>query len=286
MSKKRKTITDYLNDLTTRLIFDKYKLVALNAFEWDGLPDTVPERHLENVLFNEGKVLFFEDPQAGIMALPCHGTGGVNLYGEHVRYTAHGFNYHREFDLEHAVLVENNKLRAATRDYIIFYAAKLAEIERTADVNLKSNKTPVIVACDDKDVLSFKRLLAEVDGNLPAIYADRALNVDALTVLDLKARFICPDLHAYKKDIENELLTFLGQNNTPFEKKERLITDEATSNNGLIASFAELQLEARQRACDRINELFGLSVTVKRRVETVENSAPTVENSGGGDDNV
>ena len=73
-----------------------------------------------------------------------------------------------------------------------------------------------------------------------------------------------------------QLLTFLGQNNTPVDKKERLITDEAESNNQLIQSFADLQLEARKKACEEINAMFGLNVSVKRR-EPVEKPVETVE---------
>ncbi len=147
------------------------------------------------------------------------------------------------------------------------------------DVNIKSSKTPIIVLCDDKDVLSFKRLISDVDGNVPAIYADKSLNPDSIKALDTKAKFIGNEVMTYKKSVENELLTFLGKNNANTDKRERLITDEANSNNQLIESFLELQLEARERACKEINERYGLNVTVSRRdgviniggVENVEN---------------
>ena len=79
----------------------------------------------------------------------------------------------------------------------------------------------------------------------------------------------------YKRAVESDLLTFLGQNNTPVDKKERVLNAEANANNGLIESFAQLQEEARQRAVEAINEKYGLSISVKRRVvnkpvETVE----------------
>jgi hypothetical protein len=86
----------------------------------------------------------------------------------------------------------------------------------------------------------------------------------------------------YKRSVESDLLTFLGQNNTPVDKKERLITDEATANNQLIQSFSELQLEAREQACKAINEKWGLNISVKPR-NTVENVVDNVENGGAED---
>lgn len=277
MARKRANLTDLLNDLTFRTIHDKYKMIAMNAFEWDGLPDGIQERHIERELYDHGKAIFFRDPRMSYMCLECHHTGQVNIYGDPTHYIAHGFNYHEIYSSDDCVVIENNKLRLPTDPFILFYVNKLTEAERTMDVNIKANKTPVIFACDDKDVLTFKALFSQVDGNVPAIFADRGLNLDSIQAFQTGVKFLGNDLMDYKRSIESELLTFLGVNNSPIDKKERLITDEANSNNQLIESFCDLQLEARQRACDSINELYGLNVTVKKRERPVENSVETGE---------
>lgn len=279
MARKRANLTDLLNDLTFKTIYNKYKLIAMNAFEWEGLPAGILPRHIERELFSKGKAIFFKAPRMSYMCLACSESGEVDPYGDPLRYTAHGFNYHHTFERDECVIIENNLLRLSTEQFIMFYVNKLTEAERTMDVNIKANKTPVVVLCDDKDVLSFKRIFQMVDGNTPAVFADRSISLDNMQALDLKAKFLGNELMDYKKSVENELLTFLGKNNIPAEKKERLITDEANSNNQLIESFFELQFEARRRACDEINEKFGLNVSVKRRESLVENSVETVENS-------
>ena len=47
------------------------------------------------------------------------------------------------------------------------------------------------------------------------------------------------------------------------DKKERLITDEANSNNELINLNLQSYLAPRLHACDQFNELFGLKGTDK-----------------------
>ena len=47
------------------------------------------------------------------------------------------------------------------------------------------------------------------------------------------------------------------------EKKERLITDEANSNNELINLNLQSYFAPRQKACKQFNELFGLTGTDK-----------------------
>ncbi len=277
MARKRTNLTDLLNDLTFRCLYDKFKLVSMNAFKWEGLPDGILERHVEGQLFRHGQAIFYRKPDHGFMCLEAQNGGPVNVYGDPLFYNACGFGVHDRVDADKCVIIENNMLRLSTHDFVMFYVNKLAEAERTMDVNVKANKTPVIVLCDSNDVLSFKRLFQQVDGNVPAIFADKALNADAVQALDMKAKFLGNELMDYKHSIESELLTFLGINNPAVDKKERLITDEANSNNELIQSFFELQMESRKRACEAINEMFGLSVSVEAR-QPVEKPVEGVEN--------
>lgn len=272
MARKRANLDDLLNDLTFKALHDKFRLIAVNAFEWSGLPDGMEERHIENVLYQHGKAAFFQAPQMGFMCLECHTNGRQNVYGDPTGYVAQGVGYTHDMSAEDCVIIENNKLRLPTRPFVFFYCNKLAEAERTMDVNIKSCKTPVIFACDDKDVLTFKRIFQQVDGNTPAIFADRGLNLDSFTSFQTGVKFMGKELQDYANAVENKLLTFLGMNNTPVDKKERLITDEANANNQLIESFAQLQLEARQRACEEINQKYGLSISVKRRESEVQDA--------------
>ena len=265
MARKRATLTDLLNDLTYKTIFDKFKMVAVNMFEWSGLPDGIEEKYIEELLFNHGQAIFFRDPAMSYMCLKADNGAELNVYGEPLGWWATGFNYHKYYHTDDCVIISNNKLRIPTINFIMFYANKLTEAERTMDVNVKACKTPYIFACDDKDVLSFKQIFAKVDGNEPAIFSDRGLNLDSMQVFQTGVKFLGNELQDYKHTVENELLTFLGVNNTPVDKKERLITDEAEANDELIQSFAEIQLEAREKACEEINKMFKLNVSVKRR---------------------
>lgn len=277
MARKRATLTDLLNDLTFRVLFDKYKMLACSAFEWEGLPDDIEERHIERELFDHGKAVFFRDDEKSFMCLEVNDTGKVNVYGDPLYYRAVGMKYQKLLKADKCVIVENNMFRLNTYNFLLFYVNKLTEAERTMDVNVKACKTPYIIACDDKDVMTFKRIFQMIDGNTPAIYADKGLNLDALNVLKTDAKFLGNDLMDYKKAVENELMTFLGFNNSPIDKKERVNVSEANSNNQLIEAFADLQLKARQKACEEINKKYGLELSVRRR--------PLEEVTGNVDDN-
>ena len=279
MARKRATLSDLLNDLTYRTHYDKNRLICLNEYEWSGLPDGIESRHIERLLFSPGFAVFFRDPEMSYMCLEGSPDGRINVYGDPLGYRVHGVGYQRHVKADDCVIIRNNLLALPTEPFIQHYVNKITEAERTMDVNIKACKTPVVFACDDKDVLTFKRIFQQVDGNVPAIFADRGLNLDSIQAFLTGVKFMGNELMDYKRSVESDLLTFIGQNNTPVDKKERLITDEAESNNQLIASFAELQFSARQDACKVINEKFGLSVSVRKR-ETVEKPVETGERGG------
>ena len=64
------------------------------------------------------------------------------------------------------------------------------------------------------------------------------------------------------KEIWNDFLTFLGISNLD-EKKERLVTKEADSNNELINMNMQSYLIPRKQACKEFNDKFGLTDTSK-----------------------
>ena len=80
-------------------------------------------------------------------------------------------------------------------------------------------------------------------------------------------------------------MTFLGVNNIMIDKKERLITDEANSNNELINLNLQSFLAPRQKACKQFNEKFGftgtpneISVRVRSDLHNVIKNAESVVN--------
>ena len=91
----------------------------------------------------------------------------------------------------------------------------------------------------------------------------KQLGSDVLRSINTNAPFVADKIMDYKKEIWNEALTFLGINNIVVDKKERLITDEANSNNELINLNLQSYLAPRQEACRQFNEKFGFTGTDK-----------------------
>lgn len=144
------------------------------------------------------------------------------------------------------------------------FALRLYEAERTADVNIKAQKTPVLLLIDEKQKSTMENLYSQYEGNRPVIFGDKnSLGENVIKAINTTAPFIADKIIDYKKEIWNEALTFLGINNIMIDKKERLITDEANSNNELINLNLQSYLAPRQEACRQFNEKFGFTGTDK-----------------------
>lgn len=144
------------------------------------------------------------------------------------------------------------------------FALRLYEAEQTAMVNIKAQKTPVLLLMDEKQRLTMENIYSQYDGNKPVIFGDKnSLGENVIKAINTQAPFIADKIIDYKKEIWNEALTFLGINNIMVDKKERLITDEANSNNELINLNLQSYLAPRQEACKQFNEKFGFTGTNK-----------------------
>lgn len=271
-----------VNDATFIDYLKRFKKVALSRFEWVNLPQSMNEIWLEKCLYYNGQASLLKDKNYGFINTNCCNNGDLNIYGLPVNFHCYSFNYSsnrklytglisgltdaqkeaREF--YECILVQNNWDRTPTCGTMELFALRLYEAEQTAFVNIKAQKTPVLLLVDETQRLTMENMYMQYDGNKPFIFGDKKnLNPDSLRSIKTDAPFIADKIIDYKKEIWNEALTFLGINNIMVDKKERLITDEANSNNELINLNLQSYLAPRQEACRQFNEKFGLKGTDK-----------------------
>lgn len=266
--KKAKWESALLNNRTYLQYYNRLLELAINMYEWKNLPDTVDERFLELTLFADGMAVYFRDEILGDLCLQTMIGSNLDVYRIPMERTAYAANgYQVRLDPANSVIIFNNYTHTNSMLDIEMYARRLYNIERTIDVNVNAQKTPVMVIGSEAQRLTLKNLMMQYDGNEPFIYGDDKLNVNALNVLRLDAPYVADKLNILKRQIWNEALTYLGIENSNTEKKERLVTDEITSNLGGVEAQRFCRLNARRKAADQINAMFGTNITVGFREE-------------------
>ena len=159
------------------------------------------------------------------------------------------------------------------------FAKRLYNLDRAIDVNANAQKTPILLLCDESEKLTLENIYKEYDGNKPVIKGIKGLNPNALQVLKTDAPYVADKLYTLKTQIWNEALTYLGISNINITKKERLITDEVTRNQGGTIASRYSRLQARRDACEQINKMFGLEIWCDYRedYQEITNDNDTVD---------
>jgi hypothetical protein len=261
-----------LNNITYMQYFNRLTELAISMFEWQNLPPTVDPRYIELHLFQNGSMVYFNDDVVGNLCLDCLPKGNFDVYGNPVLRRAYSSynNYKRDLTEDDSVIIWNNYLRTNSVTDIKMYSKRLYLLDRIIDVNANAQKTPVLVQGTEKQRLTLLNLYKEFDGNSPFIFGDKNLDLNALKCLNTGAPYVADKIYQLKTQIWNEALTYLGISNINIQKKERLITDEVTRNQGGTIASRYSRLQARREAVDKINAMFGTNIRVDYREDFQE----------------
>ena len=257
---KETDLSMMVNDKTLFDYQDRLRMLATSLFTWEGLDEvagTGASRFLEQVLFEDGRACFVQDNELGYMALRCNPNDKFNVYNLPIKVTAFSFQYNKQFAFDDIVYIMNNEIQKPTRMALELFCYRLYETERTIDVNLIAQKTPVLIEGDSKSILTLKNVYMQYSGNVPFVFGNKQFDIsNKLNVLKTDAPYIVDKLDVHKHQIFDDALTLLGIDNANTDKKERLITNEVESNEQLINYYLNCWYKTRKRACDEINNKF------------------------------
>lgn len=263
-----------INDRTMIDYIDRLKMLSVSLFTWKGLDDiagTGASRFLELSLYEEGKGVFVKDDELGYMALKVSPSDKLNVYMLPTKVMAWSIGYNKQYEFDDVVYIMNNELQKPTREFMELFAYRLYETERTIDINLQAQKTPILIEGDTKTILTLKNVYMQYSGNTPFIFGNKQFDIsNKLNVLKTDAPYIIDKLDVHKHQIFNDALTVLGIDNANTDKKERLITNEVESNEELIKYYLNCYYKTRKKACDEINEKFGLNISIELNKDIID----------------
>lgn len=263
-----------INDRTMIDYIDRLKMLSVSLFTWKGLDDiagTGASRFLELSLYEDGKGVFVKDDELGYMALKVSPSDKLNVYMLPVKVMCWSIGYNKQYAFDDVVYIMNNELQKPTREFMELFAYRLYETERTIDINLQAQKTPILIEGDTKTILTLKNVYMQYSGNTPFIFGNKQFDIsNKLNVLKTDAPYIIDKLDVHKHQIFNDALTVLGIDNANTDKKERLITNEVESNEELIKYYLNCYYKTRKKACDDINKKFGLNISIELNKDIID----------------
>lgn len=260
------------NKVTAHDYFLRFCELSLACFKWENLPETCDARYIELSLLETGRAVFFKEPNTGdIMSLRFTPDSQYDVYGNPTRINIYGYNgYQQIMDARKCAPIYNNMLRNNFTLDLIRYSNMLYDIDMSIMVNAKAQKTPVLLICDEPQLMTIRNLYRKYEGNEPVIYGTKSLKDAQISSIRTDAPFMADRLWNLKSNIWNEALTYLGIANVSIEKRERLITDEVNRTQGGVMVNRQIRLQQRELACEKANELFGTNIKVSFNDENID----------------
>lgn len=251
--------------------------MAVNRFKWEGLPPTVDPRFLELTLFKFALSVFYKEDEViygdnAYFALQGGASGRSNMMDNPTAFTVYGDNFRGKIiKRQDCVPIWANYMRVPDLDIIYIYATKLADIDRSIEINAHNSRKPKVLIANEAQRLSVDNMNRQVDagqsvisvngqpgGYDPEMFQTFDLGVEPKTI---------EELHIVRTRIMGECMTALGIDNANQDKKERMVSSEVDANNGQVMSMRAVNLNERKRAADAINERYGLDVKVSYHVD-------------------
>lgn len=252
--------------------------MCVNRFAWTGLPKNIDVRYLELTLFRYGLSVFYKEDaekygEKAFMALQGSPSGMSDMMDRPIAFSLYGNMYTgKSVKASECVPIWSNYMHIPDTDIVEVYATKLADIDRTLEINGKSARRSKIIAVKETQRLSVQNIIRQLDEGNPVIEVNSepgGYDTNQIQGFDLGVE---PDtlerLHIYRTRIYGEVLSMLGIDNANQDKKERMVSSEVDANNGQVLSMRAVNLNARQIAAKQISEMYDLDVKVSYHVDS------------------
>lgn len=245
--------------------FDQFLQLAINRCKWHNLPKGCNARYLEWTLARSNCAVIFQMPgvEDRYYSTKVMQSGPLNVYDDPTKFRSTGNNgWDVKLDRTQGVIVWNSMSRTSIWNTLEYYAKRIADVDRTIDINLKNQKTPWLITGPEEKQNEITNMYKSVDGNEAAIIGLPSLTDTEIKAINTEVEFKGVQLQQLKKDLINEVLEYLGIDAANTQKRERLIEAEVEAGNGMTEMMRLDALDARRMACEELNEKFGLDIFV------------------------
>lgn len=255
---------------TKEVLLANYKNIACSVFKWDGLPKGIPPLYPETWLFQNGMACMIKLAEDDYAILPvAYGSVKLNVYGLPMEWRAYAVGSSPQAQIirnkvlneENSVLIWNDYERRPSYPFIEYLVKKMVNVDVTTDCNVNAQKMPYIIKSNQNNLLTAKNQAKMIMDGEEIVFKDEFDNV-AVEVLTLNAPFVADKLMDVYLEYHNRILSFLGVDNLPVEKQERMLTGETDANDEALYLVREARLKMRKDACEKINKLWNLNVSV------------------------
>ena len=254
----------------------RYFLARLQSmFIYDGLPDTIPQKWLENYLLVNGSCVWIETPEDGLIVTRAGIGAKPDVYyiptecivsNPYIKGIDTSRTYTRDVD---CVLMVNDTYAQGILPLLKKYCGMMVENDITMNIaDIMARASFILSAADnntkDSAELFIKRIIEgrlSVIGETPFLVAnqDSALTINQIT----QSASNLTDLIEYHQYLKAGLYNELGLQSNYNMKRESINSNESQLNEDMLHPLIDNMLTERQNALEKVNEMFGTNITVR-----------------------
>jgi len=272
--------TTHASDNATAWYFRRYLLQkVISVFEFKNIPEHWSKDYFLYTLFICGFVGVVQTDKFGIV--PQMGS----LYGYDVFYRPTNITISNPLlrgilqpkigrDCE---LIRLQPDYGSCWDIVAYYADLLALATESLAVNMVNSKLAYVFACEDKTTAeSFKKLYDIINEGNPAVFADKKLFDDEGNPMwttfqnNLKQNYIAKEILEDMTKIDARFCTEIGIPNVNMAKESGVTANEVEANNIDTQTKVSLWLETIKDSLNKVNDMFGLDISVDLRFKSEE----------------
>ena len=261
--------------------FGYIRRLGISMYEWT-IPKDIPRIYanpsrIEKYLYDDGAcVAWMNGDQFMISKCVKY---GIDEYGEPDIYEpllyggdgiVSGPRLGPRLSLDECVPIWNNEDLLSSWDIVRPWVVRYAKTQAVRDNNLMYCNYPALIS-----VVNGKDLEAKYAGTVlkdlhsMVIQDGSATPLKNIEVLNFGIPYILDKLGVERDSYANDALNAIGINSLDIEKKERLIQDEVNASAERVKTISGTPLELRKQAVEQIYEMFGVRLSVEKRVNDV-----------------
>jgi Nuclear protein with HMG-like acidic region len=300
-----------IENMYIRLLTD----LAASRFKWTNMPDEIDLRYLELTLFYQALSVFYYDGRYDkYMALRANINGHLDYQNNPTGFNVIGNNFNSISvsairDTQIFLNTENGKDKAPQRigqgipiwankqripdiDIVLIYAKKLANLDRTVEINSNNARMPKAVVSNEASTLTMANISRQIEEGQNNIKVRGNVNLEDIKAIDLGVDpLTILNIDIVRDRQWNKCMTLLGIQSSNQDKKERLVSDEVTANGDQTSMMRFVNLNERRAAVEKINKKYKLEIEVeyytdeeRQALGVPQTGTPTIKNSDGDDD--
>lgn len=255
-----------------------------SMFEWQGLPETIPQRVLETMLMRAGSTTIFKWNDR---IYQSHGQiGGELNYNYLPRISIVSNPYIKDFNsktfeiyygkddpesigvinaVDKCVVGLNDPNYMGILPICNYYATLLTEnVLSKRIVTINSRAINIFIAPDGNAKKDFEDFITNLtNGKIKAILAKNIMkDSQTLPYAQNSSTGVLTDLIEDQQYIKASWLNELGLNANYNMKRESINSNESQLNQDALLPLVDQMLLMRKNMCEQVNELFGVNWTV------------------------